>query len=167
MRTLTYKEFKEKCKEVFLLISESNIKYTNDAYGYSNDTLLMYPEENAKYMFYMCKAKNGSLCMSRPHVYVIKPYSFTEEFGFRHLYGKIIEGSHSQNTPRIKIPLNNKRVKVYKNIHESQQKFRDSVNELVKKKTDKHIEKINLIEEGMGIVNDELCKLIKQLENEI
>ena len=76
MKALTHLEFKNICPEVFKLIDESKIKYTSKAYGWSDNTLLIYPEEISKYMFYMCVNREGLINYDKRFIYLIKPFTF-------------------------------------------------------------------------------------------
>jgi hypothetical protein len=75
MELLSNIRVREELNEAFLLLGLEKIKYTSKAYGWSDDTLLLYPEENEKYMFFMCKNKQGTVDHDRRFIYLIKPHS--------------------------------------------------------------------------------------------
>lgn len=111
-KALLKPELLKKFPEIEIFLG-NNFKYTSGAYGWSNDTLLMYPEENFKHMFYMCKGKDHLVSYDRRFIYYIKPQSFNDSFEFNiNMDGKPIEGT--AKIPKIKIPLKDLRVIEYK-----------------------------------------------------
>lgn len=121
--------------EIFL---GSNFKYTTNAYGWNDDTLLMYQEENFKNMFYMCKDKDLLVPYNRRFIYYIKAQSFTKEFLFNYnLDKKAIIGS-ARNS-KLKIPLKDLRVIKFKNpfielVNKSQMtKIRNELDSVINK----------------------------------
>lgn len=103
MNPLTRIEFHERCPEIKLLLNIQDVKYTSRAYGWSDNTLLMYKEENDKHMFYMCRDKTGNVPFERRYIYYIKPNSFDGDFK--------AQGSQFGS---LKIPLDHSNVHIFK-----------------------------------------------------
>lgn len=98
MEKLTHSEIMSQLRREFKLLDIDKIKITTKAYGWSDDTLLMYREENDKYMFHMCVGIRGNVVQKRRFIYLIKPHSFDHEF---------------THYPKIKIPLDHNKVITY------------------------------------------------------
>lgn len=97
--------FKSKCKEVFHLLNDADIKFTCRAYGWKDNTLLMYQEENFKHMFYVCLNKEGEVDYDRRFIYYIKPREYEKYFEFNYnMENEVVQFSARNKT--IKIPLN-------------------------------------------------------------
>ena len=112
MNALSLKEFQLRYPEVGILLREGTYKYTTKAYGWSDDTVALFPEEVDRYIFFMCPNREGDIDFNRRFIYVIKPYSFNV----------------SKENYRIKIKLDDPKIIVYKdpfNIEDSDVKIHE------------------------------------------
>ena len=133
MKAINYQDFREICPEVFILLDDKNVKFITQAYGWSNDTLMIFAEEHRdKHCFYICKNRRSEVDHDRRYIYYIKPNTI-----------EILENSS------FKIPLIDKRVIRYDDPYKLLLDYNKS-KEFVKELTNK-IEEVNTMIEHFQV----------------